>query len=151
MIALPLGLARVATIALAVTSLALAASCGAPTRPTPLPPSRVGSCTAATARAHVTVETTSALRFNPSKVCLRVGGTVTWVNPAKDLDHTSTDEPQLAANPRDARTPPGAKGWNLRLPPGHSAKHAFHVAGIYRYFCIPHETLGMVGEVIVVR
>jgi plastocyanin len=122
----------------------------APARPTPTLRQIVGDCTASRARSHVTVDATSALRFVPTSVCLRLDGTVTWINTTAYLDHTSTDDPSLAANPSDASIPSGAHGWNLALPAGHSAHLTFRVAGIYHYFCIAHETLGMLGVVIVV-
>ena len=97
------------------------------------------------------MDATSSYRFVPAVVCLRVGGTVTWTNTTEDADHTSTDEPSLAASASDATIPQGGLGWNLRLPSGRSEHRTFKIAGVYRYFCIPHETVGMVGVVDVVR
>lgn len=110
----------------------------------------ISRCTASRAKSHVTVDATSAFRFVPASVCLRLNGTVTWTNTTTDLDHTSTDEPSLAANPSDASIPTGGHGWNLTLPSGHSTHLTFRVAGVYHYFCIVHETLGMLGVVVVV-
>jgi plastocyanin len=126
--------------------------CGssAPGKPSPTLHQLVDGCTASRAKSHITVDATSALRFVPASVCLRLNGTVVWTNTTADLDHTSTDEPSLAADPSDASIPPGGHGWNLALPSGHSAHMTFHVAGVYHYFCIVHETLGMLGVVIVV-
>jgi plastocyanin len=128
------------------------AGCGssAPTKPSPKPRQIVDGCTASRAKTRVTVDATSAFRFVPAAVCLRLNGTVTWTNTTVDLDHTSTDEPSLAASASDASIPSGGHGWNLTLPSGHSAHLNFHAAGVYHYFCIVHETLGMVGVVIVV-
>ncbi len=97
------------------------------------------------------VDANESLRFSPATVCLKVGGTVTWHNVTNNLAHTTTDEPQLAANPADASIPKGGRGWDHPLPPGHSAKVKFTAPGVYKYFCIPHETLGMLGKVVVVR
>jgi len=110
----------------------------------------VAGCTASRALSRVTVDANSSFRFVPAKVCLRVGGTVTWVNTTKGLDHTSTDEPALAVSPKDATIPAGGHGWYLKLPSGKSAHRTFKVAGVYHYFCVPHETLGMVGVIDVV-
>jgi plastocyanin len=33
--------------------------------------------------------------------------------------------------------------------PGNTYQHTFTVPGTYRYFCQPHESNGMVGEVVV--
>jgi plastocyanin len=126
--------------------------CGspAPTRPNPTLRQLVDGCTASRSKSTVTVDATSAFRFVPASVCLRLNGTVTWTNTTTDLDHTSTDEPSLAANPSDASIPPGGHGWNLTLPSGHSAHLTFRMAGVYRYFCIVHEAIGMLGVVVVV-
>jgi len=127
--------------------------CGSPSG-TPTSPTfakAVAKCTASGAQTQATVEANSSFRFSPEVVCLRVGGTVTWTNTTTSLDHTSTDEPSQAASADDATIPPGGHGWSLRLPSGHSASLTFKTAGVYHYFCIPHETLGMVGVVVVIR
>ncbi len=108
-------------------------------------------CTVASAKPKATVHASNHFRFVPSFVCLRLGGTVTWKNTTSDLDHTSTDEPGLAASPGDATIPRGGHGWNLLLPTGRSAHRTFRTAGVYHYFCILHETLGMLGVIDVVR
>lgn len=128
------------------------AGCGPATSTKPSPTLRqtVDGCTASRAKTHVTVDATSTLRFVPASVCLRLNGTVTWTNITAEQDHTSTDEPSLAASASDASIPRGGHGWNLTLPAGHSARLTFRAAGVYHYFCIVHETLGMVGVVIVV-
>jgi plastocyanin len=106
-------------------------------------------CTAANAQTAVTVDATNALRFVPASVCLKVGGTITWKNVG-NIFHTTTDEKALAANPANAELPTGATGWNHPLNPGTSFSLKFTVAGTYKYFCIPHETLGMLGQITVV-
>ncbi|MGH7610120.1 MAG: plastocyanin/azurin family copper-binding protein [Candidatus Dormibacteria bacterium] len=110
----------------------------------------VDGCRASQTQSQVTVDATSKLRFVPARVCLRAGGVITWTNTTRHLDHTSTDEPALEAAAGDAGFPAGANGWNLRLPAGHSAHLTLRVKGVYHYFCIPHETLGMVGKIVVV-
>lgn len=143
-----LGTARL----VALGSVLWLAGCGAasPGHAAPSPTRAIGNCTASRATNQAKVDATSAFRFVPATVCLLVGGTVTWTNTTKDLDHTSTDVPAFAASPKDASIPQGGHGWNLRLTSGHSASLTFHRAGVYRYFCIPHETAGMVGVVVVV-
>lgn len=108
------------------------------------------SCTAKTAKEKVTIDATNALKFVPATVCLKKGGTVTWDNTG-DIAHTTTDEASLASSPSDAAVPKSAKGWNHRLPAGKSWSHKFTVAGKYKYFCVPHETLGMLGTITVVK
>ncbi len=143
---------RAAGVAAAVGSIFWLAGCGpGPTAHTSPKPSKVvAGCTASRAQSQVTVDATSAFRFVPATVCLLVGGTVTWTNTTTNFDHTSTDEPSLAASGRDATVPSGGHGWNLKLPSGRSAHLTFNKAGVYHYFCIPHETLGMLGVVVVV-
>ncbi len=106
-------------------------------------------CTAATAVSSITIDATDALRFVPDTGCLKVGGTVTWKNTG-DITHTTTDTPSLAAVASDAALPSGATAWNHQLLPGGSFSLKLTVAGTYKYFCIPHETLGMLGSITVV-
>ncbi len=108
-----------------------------------------GGCTAATAQTAVTVDTTNSLKYAPASVCLKVGGTVTWKNVG-NVFHTTTDEASLAASAADAALPSGATGWNHALNPGASFSLKLTVAGTYKYFCIPHESLGMLGQITVV-
>ncbi len=108
-----------------------------------------GGCTAANAQTSVTVEATNALTFVPASVCLKVGGSITWKNTG-NLPHTTTDLASLAANPANAELPAGATGWNHALQPGVPFTLKFTVAGTYKYFCIPHELLGMLGQITVV-
>jgi plastocyanin len=106
-------------------------------------------CTAATAQSSVTIDATDTLKFSPSSACLKAGGTVTWKNTGA-IPHTTTDTSADAAVASDSRLPAGAASWNHTLPGGASFSLKLTVAGTYKYFCIPHETLGMVGEITVV-
>ncbi len=85
--------------------------------------------------------------FDPATVTIAKGGTVTWKN-VSSTQHTSTDDPSKAVNKSDASLPAGAQPWDSGLlNPGQTFSHTFTVAGTYKYFCIPHETLGMLGTV----
>ncbi|MHB1574908.1 MAG: plastocyanin/azurin family copper-binding protein [Candidatus Dormibacteria bacterium] len=108
-----------------------------------------GGCTAASAKTAVTVDATNSFKFVPASVCLKVGGTITWKNVG-NLPHTTTDIASLAANSANAELPKGAVGWNHSLAPGASYSLKFTVPGAYKYFCIPHELLGMLGQITVV-
>ena len=109
--------------------------------------SAVGSPTAAAPAARVTM--TNELGFAPRKITIKVGQTVEWRNRSF-LVHTVTADPKLAADRKDVALPAGAKAFNSgSLQPKATFRHSFTVAGTYRYFCIPHEAAGMVGEVIV--
>ncbi|MFZ0994364.1 MAG: plastocyanin/azurin family copper-binding protein [Candidatus Dormiibacterota bacterium] len=106
-------------------------------------------CTAANAQSSVTIDATNSLKFVPASACLKAGGTVTWKSTS-DITHTTTDEPSLAAVASDVALPKGATGWNHVLAAGASFSLKLSVAGTYKYFCIPHETLGMVASITVV-
>lgn len=98
----------------------------------------------------VKVQSTDLLKFEPAKVVIHVGDTVTWHN-ASVLVHTVTDVPKLAARAADVALPEGAEPFNSgNLQPNADFEHRFTVPGTYRYFCIPHEAAGMIGEVVVV-
>ncbi len=95
----------------------------------------------------VVVEMTSELKFAPSLVKIKKGDTVEWKNVAT-FPHTVTSDPTKAVNPKDVELPKGAKTFSSgNIQPGKSFIHTFNVPGKYRYFCIPHETAGMLGEV----
>jgi len=147
---LSLGLRRhpVALVGMTICLLVGLSGCATSTT-TPTFARAIAACTASRAVDQVTVDATDLLHFVPAAVCIKVGGTVTWRNTSSGHDHTSTDEPSEAASAGDASVPPGGHGWNLRLPTGRSAHLTFTKAGVYRYFCIPHETFGMVGVVVV--
>ncbi|HUY08257.1 MAG TPA: plastocyanin/azurin family copper-binding protein [Candidatus Dormibacteraeota bacterium] len=111
--------------------------------------SSTSSCSSATALSSVTIDATDTLKFAPDTACLKVGGTVTWKNTG-EIAHTTTDTPSLAASAADALLPSGAKAWTHPLSAGASWSLKLTVAGTYKYFCIPHETLGMLGSITVV-
>lgn len=116
----------------------LAAGC-ASLRGYPIPP----------AEPAAVVELTDQLTYRPKKVTVQLGQMVQWSN-ASLLAHTVTADPDKAAKPDDVVLPQGAKAFDSgTLNPGGTFGHSFEVPGTYRYFCIPHEGAGMVGEVVV--
>ncbi len=98
-----------------------------------------------------TVEMTDSLRFTPASVTIHAGQAVRWRNTSQPgVFHTATADPALARRAEDVALPAGAKAFDSgALTPGGEFVHTFDVAGTYRYFCQPHETLGMVGTVTV--
>lgn len=97
------------------------------------------------------IEMTDDLRFDPEELTIRVGETVTWRNTSS-IDHTATDDPGKAEDPANAVLPEGAEPWDSgNMEPGAEWSYTFEVAGEYTYFCIPHETAGMVGRLNVVE
>jgi plastocyanin len=79
----------------------------------------------------------SGTSFAPEDITVTPGFTVRWVNTGGD--HTVTP---------DAGSPAGS--WNSAiLPASASFEHTFASEGTYNYHCIPHQTLGMTGKVVV--
>jgi len=96
-----------------------------------------------------TVTMTDGLAFKPRRVTIHAGETVEWRNDSV-LVHTVTADPEIAAKATDVALPDGAEPFNSgNVKPKGTFRHAFATPGTYRYFCIPHEAAGMVGEVIV--
>ena len=97
----------------------------------------------------VVVRMTQNKTFEPKTVTVKAGDTVVWKN-VSDLTHSVTDISRLATTAQDASLPPEGKEFNSGLmPPGKEYSHTFAVPGTYKYFCIPHEEVGMVGTVVV--
>jgi plastocyanin len=96
-----------------------------------------------------TVTMTPDMAFDPESLTVPSGATVTWSN-ASDLPHTSTSDPALAVDRAHALVPPGAMTWDSGLiKSGGRWSHRLDVPGAYTYFCLPHETAGMVGHITV--
>jgi plastocyanin len=92
---------------------------------------------------------TDANRFEPAELTVPKGSTVTWINKGQAV-HTATDDPSKAINKSNAVLPIGAQPFDSgSVPAGASYSHTFDVPGEYTYFCIPHESLGMVGHITV--
>lgn len=87
--------------------------------------------------------------FQPAMLSIKVGETVEWKNVGNSVHHASSD-PSTAVNPGEVSNPPGAKPFDSGfLQPGQSYTYTFTVPGTYKYICAPHETSGMLGEVVV--
>jgi plastocyanin len=96
--------------------------------------------------AETTVEMTDQMKYDPSKVTIKHGDTVVWKN-SSSVVHTVTADASVAKNKSHVRLPPGAKKFNSGdIAPGAQYSQRFDVPGKYRYFCIPHEAAGMIGE-----
>jgi len=95
----------------------------------------------------VTVTMTDNKTFAPAAISIPVGTTVRWENRSKDT-HTVTADAKRAFDANDVLLPAGAAPFDSgKIPPGGSYSQTFAVAGKYKYVCIPHEAMGMMGQV----
>ncbi len=102
-----------------------------------------------TAAPSVKVKMTD-FHFSPRKVEVNVGDTVEWENGSIFSWHTVTCDASKAKRPADVALPEGAQPFDSgKIKPKESYRYTFTAPGEYRYFCQPHEKMGMVGEVIV--
>jgi plastocyanin len=97
------------------------------------------------------VRMTGDKSFEPKTITVKPGDTVVWKN-VSDMVHTVTDIPAQAITKDDAALPSNAKEFDSGLiQPGKDYSYTFTVPGTYKYFCVPHETAGMVGTVVVAK
>jgi len=97
----------------------------------------------------VVVGMTNQMEYTRDTVRVQVGETVRWTNDSAVM-HTVTADPEEAIKDGSVALPDGASAFNSgNMDPDQTFEHTFEVAGTYRYFCIPHEAVGMVGTVIV--
>ena len=87
--------------------------------------------------------------YDPVGLLVRPGQTVRWINREAGNVHTTT-----AYHPanlgRPLRMPEAARPWDSDyLMPGASFAVVFTEAGVYDYYCVPHEHAGMVGRIVV--
>ncbi len=93
------------------------------------------------------VSITSAMTFAPEKIQVRAGDIVEFANESR-IPHTVTADPSLAKDPTNVILPDGATPFHSgRLTAGKTFTQNFTVAGLYQYVCLPHEVMGMKGQV----
>jgi plastocyanin len=87
--------------------------------------------------------------FDPVGVHVPAGTTLRWTNRDAGNSHTVTAyHPTLFDRP--LRIPEGAEPWDSGyLLPEESFSVTLTVAGVYDYYCQPHEHAGMVGRIVV--
>ena len=87
--------------------------------------------------------------FDPIGIRVEPGTIVRWRNNDPGNSHTTTAfHPQNNQHP--LRIPADAKPWNSDyLLPDETFSVMLTVAGVYDYFCIPHEMAGMFGRIVV--
>ncbi|MBN1236975.1 MAG: PQQ-dependent sugar dehydrogenase [Gammaproteobacteria bacterium] len=95
------------------------------------------------------VEMTTTLQFAPQLVEITVGETVEWRN-VSPVVHTVTADPALANDPSFVSLPEEAEPFDSgAIAPDGTFSQTFTVAGTYEYFCVPHQSAGMRGTVVV--
>lgn len=90
----------------------------------------------------------SRVWFDPIGLFVEPGTTVRWV--VRESVHTTTAyHPENDHHP--LRIPETAAAWNsgFLLNPGDHFDVTLTVAGVYDYYCMPHEAAGMVGRIVV--
>ena len=101
-----------------------------------------------------TVTMPDDLTFEPKTATIETGETVKWMNES-DIEHTVTtyegeipDEATYFASGGFESERAARNRVNEGLiAPGEDYEHTFDQPGTYGYFCIPHESSGMVGTV----
>lgn len=89
------------------------------------------------------------LAFFPDRLRIKPGDKVTWV--LQSSGHTATAYHPKNFNLYQARIPEGADPWDsgLLTQKGANFSLTFKDEGVYNYFCRPHESIGMVGVIVV--
>ena len=129
-------LQRAGLAAVGVGMMALVQACG-------------GSNRAANGATTHEVQVNDELTFVPDKLTIKAGDTVTWRTTGAAA-HTATADTTKAADPAHVKLPAGAQAWDSgAISDGQSWSYTFDTPGEYAYFCIPHETAGMLGAVTV--
>jgi len=122
----------------AVVFTSACASAEAPAASTRPAASTSARPTTATPAATATVDERTVLVqlgehfFDPSAIKVKVGTTVTWRNNGQQTH-------DVHAYDGSFNSPP--------LGPGNTFTFTFTKPGLYRYYCIPHEGDGMIGQV----
>ncbi|NHX35713.1 MULTISPECIES: plastocyanin/azurin family copper-binding protein [Halolamina] len=106
-----------------------------------------------------TVDMTDSLVFDPAELTIEAGDTVVWENVGS-VGHSVTayednipeEADFFASGGFDAEQPArDAYPEQGDIPGGESYQHTFETLGTYEYFCIPHESVGMIGTIEVVE
>ena len=77
--------------------------------------------------------------FTPKSMTVRAGEAVTWVSKAGEFHSVTSGEPGSADSAGPMNAPIGFPTYSV----------TFSKPGTYKYFCQPHASVGMVGEIVV--
>jgi plastocyanin len=93
----------------------------------------------------VVIMMTDAFRFEPDNVTIHAGDAVEWRN-VSHFNHIVTDDRTLG----DATIAAGAHAFSSgEIALEASYRRVLSMPGKYRYFCIPQEGIGMLGQITV--
>lgn len=86
--------------------------------------------------------------FDPKGVLIEAGTTVRFVNASGSHSATAY-HPDNEGKP--LRIPEGSAAWDSGIYTNaeETFEHTFETEGVYDYYCTPHESLGMVGRIVV--
>ena len=92
----------------------------------------------------------SRVWFDPIGLYVEPDTTVRWIVRA-NVHTTTAYHPQN--DHHSLRIPEGAVPWNsgVLVEPGEHFDVTLSEAGVYDYYCVPHEAAGMVGRIVVGR
>ena len=115
-----------------------------------------GSSGPAAAQTTHTVDMTDGLVFDPDGLTIAPGDTVVW-ETVGSVGHSVTayeeeipdDAEYFASGGFDAEDAARNAYPDGDVPGGETFEHTFEVEGEYGYFCIPHESAGMVATLTV--
>ena len=110
----------------------------------------------AAAQETTTVDMTDDLVFDPDEIQISPGTTVTWENVGS-IGHSVTayedeipdDAEYFASGGFDSESAARNAYPEGEVAGGETYEYTFETEGEYGYFCIPHESAGMIGTVIV--
>lgn len=102
------------------------------------------------------VSMTDRYGFDPERRTVGPGTTVRWVNDSS-VGHTVTayadripdDAPYFASGGFDSERAARNDVEGGLVPAGDAYEHTFDARGTYEYYCIPHESSGMTGTLVV--
>jgi plastocyanin len=110
----------------------------------------------ARAQSTRTIEMNDALQFVPSEVTVPPGTRVVW-ETVGSIGHSVTayeeripaEATYFASGGFEAESPARSGYPTGDVGSGETFEHTFEVEGTYEYFCVPHETAGMLGTIVV--
>ncbi len=92
-----------------------------------------------------TVKMINKSQYVPIELTISKGESVLWLNDSR-LVHTVTCDPEKVVKTGNVALPAGADPFDSgNIEPGDTYLKKFDQPGTYKYFCIPHEMLGMVA------